>query len=821
MAVRFKFRSSANFDSVDIGGPSISVRDLKSKIIRHKNLDICQDLDLVFSDALTGQEYTDEKLQVPSGSSVIIKRVPAGSFPRNLLNSNSFNTVQNKDARIVSSTLPANIEVDDFDDFGIDLYPAPEKTLSSTDLVTDKNACTGVDEKSDYVARCSKLCREGYRKLEESDLSEAIPRSPAHGEIEGNMSVKEPMLEVEEDMTLRKVVETSPAIQNADLPSELNCSLCNSFFKEAVMIPCCQHSFCQKCIRVVLLEERRCPKCFSTRCRVEDLLPNICLRQAIEHFLESQFLTTGSGTAFHQYAPDVESGIQAKDVSGGVTVVQREQEPHSPSATGWGSNQYMGESTYNLLSRNRVPMGGTNSRVKLNTTLKAPALLHKINQIDGERHGSHDPMEIENRHGDLAAFDDFQGESQPIQEEADSNIKKKKGFCVSTTAVKFAKRDKTCVETGRHKKRDRTCFMCGSPDHFIRDCPSNSSRYPMHQQGAAMFPRVMQDYAQPLWNGTPLSHTRPFGNLYCNAGLMPYNATMVPSAPYAVPTYMPSLYGCFPGFSGCVKMAAVAPQLGEIEKCNPRPQESEGFQNFEKRQKISNDNMRRKPSRDEYYDDDFGKGHPYKERERSLGDKSRKKREKSGSYSNGSFAQRSECKNHADFYMDGDNSDDVRRYKSSNSSIPLRDQRLYHHRERSNSEVEDMPNSPKWHCKKRQKHHCRHSKKHSERRDKFDCDSSRSHHQTYREQEVERKRERPDVKSHNHKCQSRTESGLDQSLSIDYKRQQKESSNTPRHSKPSQKFGVRDLSHDRWRMVSGSSEDGGEQFYSCKRKRFH
>ena len=56
MAVRFKFRSSPDFDSVDIEGrPSISIRDLKSKIVRHKNLDICQDFDLVFSDALTGQ----------------------------------------------------------------------------------------------------------------------------------------------------------------------------------------------------------------------------------------------------------------------------------------------------------------------------------------------------------------------------------------------------------------------------------------------------------------------------------------------------------------------------------------------------------------------------------------------------------------------------------------------------------------------------------------------------------------------------------------------------------------------------------------------
>lgn len=56
MAIQFKFRSSVNFDSVDIEGrPSISVGDLKSKIIRMKNLDSCKNFDLVFSDAQTGQ----------------------------------------------------------------------------------------------------------------------------------------------------------------------------------------------------------------------------------------------------------------------------------------------------------------------------------------------------------------------------------------------------------------------------------------------------------------------------------------------------------------------------------------------------------------------------------------------------------------------------------------------------------------------------------------------------------------------------------------------------------------------------------------------
>ncbi|PQM37812.1 E3 ubiquitin ligase PARAQUAT TOLERANCE 3-like [Prunus yedoensis var. nudiflora] len=65
MAVQFKFRSSMNFDSVDIDGrTSISIRDLKSKIISHKNLNICQDTDLVFSDAITGQGQLSSALHL-------------------------------------------------------------------------------------------------------------------------------------------------------------------------------------------------------------------------------------------------------------------------------------------------------------------------------------------------------------------------------------------------------------------------------------------------------------------------------------------------------------------------------------------------------------------------------------------------------------------------------------------------------------------------------------------------------------------------------------------------------------------------------------
>lgn len=56
-------------------------------------------------------------------------------------------------------------------------------------------------------------------------------------------------------------------------------------------------------IRQELVEKSRCPKCFSDKCKAKDLLPNISLRQAIEHFLESQMLMAGSEDAFNKYAP--------------------------------------------------------------------------------------------------------------------------------------------------------------------------------------------------------------------------------------------------------------------------------------------------------------------------------------------------------------------------------------------------------------------------------------------------------------------------------------------------------------------------------------
>lgn len=66
--------------------------------------------------------------------------------------------------------------------------------------------------------------------------------------------------------------------------------------------------------------------------------------------------------------------------------------------------------------------------------------------------------------------------------------------------------------------------------------------------GSSMFPGVMRGYAQPYCCGSSLPHVRPFWNLYGNIGMMPFNTALVPATSFAVPMYMPAMYGGFPAF---------------------------------------------------------------------------------------------------------------------------------------------------------------------------------------------------------------------------------------------------------------------------------
>lgn len=61
-----------------------------------------------------------------------------------------------------------------------------------------------------------------------------------------------------------------------EIPDDLICSICQDLLADAVMIPCCGNSFCDECIRSVLLEseDHECPDCHEKDISPDTLIPN-------------------------------------------------------------------------------------------------------------------------------------------------------------------------------------------------------------------------------------------------------------------------------------------------------------------------------------------------------------------------------------------------------------------------------------------------------------------------------------------------------------------------------------------------------------------
>lgn len=672
MSIRFKFRSSVNFDTIEIddGKPYISVRELRNKIICQKKLNgIChKDFDLVIFDDLTGQEYNDDEFKITSGSSVIIKRVPAEPVPSAMLR---------------------------------------------------------------------------HHKLEASELSEDIQKGMDRHKQEEIVLEKKLTLEDTEYKKLERLANTKGIdLQKVDLPSELRCPICNTHFKEAVMIPCCQHSFCEKCIHEVLTLMARCPKCSSTKYRVEHLLPNLSLRLAIEHFLESQLLATAPENDLQKYVPDGESGIQGKDVS--VVIKRKLELLYSTSATEKGSNQYMAESTGYYVGKSSA------------TGLFNSTPLLKINNNNGGR----------DTHEDLEPFADSQGENQPlmpqvcIPDEADSTSRKRGSW------VNSGGGDQSYAVGNRNKKAGRTCYMCGSPGHFIRDCPIGSTENPMFHTGDRMFQGGMSGYAMPYWNPAAFPPVNPYMNMYGNPGMVPFNATMVPVTPYGVPSYVPSTYGCLPVPSGITRMGGTRAErpLRHSENLELRNSDN-GIEYWHEKRQESFD----------YEDDGIRKHHDCHELERSSDYKSLRDKGKAMSNSEESHGRKSQKDHLYDKHPDQKiKSGHVRYEKHSHSTNNGRDRGSYH-TDRSASGIEDV-HSGNYRYKK---YHQRFRKHHNSSREQSDSDCSCSHHH-------QRKKER-DVK--------RKESYVGKKPVADY--------------------------GGRWKMANDLDEDSIDRYHHNKRKRVH
>ncbi|KAJ8460109.1 hypothetical protein OPV22_033040 [Ensete ventricosum] len=76
MFVHYKFKSAKDFCSLPVDGPLISVADLKLRIFLSKRYGKGRDFDLTVMSAQTNEEYVDDTVMIPTGTSVVIRRMP-------------------------------------------------------------------------------------------------------------------------------------------------------------------------------------------------------------------------------------------------------------------------------------------------------------------------------------------------------------------------------------------------------------------------------------------------------------------------------------------------------------------------------------------------------------------------------------------------------------------------------------------------------------------------------------------------------------------------------------------------------------------------
>ncbi|XP_049800369.1 E3 ubiquitin-protein ligase RBBP6 isoform X2 [Schistocerca nitens] len=322
MSVHYKFKSALEYDTVTFDGLHISVRDLKKAILHQKRIGKNTDFDLQITNAQTKEVYVDESALIPKNTSLIVARVPL--------------TAQQKkawDRAEAAQPLPALTKVieplTDGQDPGVSKL-AKAVDLSSLDASEeDKIQAMMTQSTQDYNPsnymkirganqmgevpsnyRCYKCHQPGHwikncplgTNLEPIEIkkSTGIPRSfmvPVEGpSVPGAMMTPTghfavPAIDHQAYKEGKKEKppfqhEPEPIVQKPEIPEDLQCSVCKDLLTDAVMIPCCGNSFCDECIRTVLLEseEHECPDCKEKDVSPDTLIPNRFLRTAVNNF---------------------------------------------------------------------------------------------------------------------------------------------------------------------------------------------------------------------------------------------------------------------------------------------------------------------------------------------------------------------------------------------------------------------------------------------------------------------------------------------------------------------------------------------------------
>ncbi|KAK9086842.1 hypothetical protein Syun_029236 [Stephania yunnanensis] len=283
-AVHYKFKSSKDYKSLVIEGPSISVADLKLTIVESMHLKRPANFILLVFDAQTNEEYLDEATLIPRDTSVIVHRVPRGL------------------------RMPIT-EDNDWHDFG-DLCTIDSFEVQSTNTMQDAPSGSMISKVEEdrrikalintWLANSGFLIKslslfwriygwkneyQGTEHLMQGEASNRHSEVNAHDNFDGSYALTGGVVLCSEApmTTFEREMEGLPSTRSAiDVPAELHCPLCKGVMKDAVMTgKCCYRSFCDKCIRDCIISKSMCA-CGATNILADDLVPNKNVRDLIE-----------------------------------------------------------------------------------------------------------------------------------------------------------------------------------------------------------------------------------------------------------------------------------------------------------------------------------------------------------------------------------------------------------------------------------------------------------------------------------------------------------------------------------------------------------
>ncbi|GFQ67038.1 e3 ubiquitin-protein ligase RBBP6 [Trichonephila clavata] len=309
MSVHYKFKSNLDHDTVTFDGLNISVADLKKSIMQQKKIGKSSDFDLQITNAQTKEVYDNDEMLVPKNTSVIVARVPVqGGSKKNWdkpdlpLPTDDDDLGHIRYDRIVKNADLVNANTSEEDKVKAMITQSSQeydpskyvKSRSMTGPLPPSYTCFRCGKQGHWIKNCPTNNPDVKR-------STGIPRSfmvPVDGpEHKGALLTSSgdyavPLIDHQAYKEVKKekppfVPQEDPIAEpEAEIPGELLCMFCKDLLQDAVLIPCCGNSFCDECIRQVLLESdnHECPVCHEIGVSPNTLIPNRFLRTAVLNY---------------------------------------------------------------------------------------------------------------------------------------------------------------------------------------------------------------------------------------------------------------------------------------------------------------------------------------------------------------------------------------------------------------------------------------------------------------------------------------------------------------------------------------------------------